>query len=176
VASEADWAGAVLTGGASRRMGRNKSEIEVDGVAMAVRVAQALLDAGAATVGRIGDEVPDLHPGEGPLGGALTALAWSDAPITVVAPCDLVAPDPAAFRSLVDALLAGEHLVAVASPDQPLPLALRAAVAAGLAERFGAGERSLRSALAALPTTTAALPPGALADADTPEELPPGAR
>ena len=86
MASGTAWVGAVLTGGASRRMGRPKADIEVDGVAMAARVADAMVAAGALDVARIGDEVADHHPGEGPLGGVLTALSWSDEPITVVAP------------------------------------------------------------------------------------------
>jgi len=166
----------VLTGGASRRMGRTKADIEVDGVAMADRVGAALARAGALAVARIGDDVPDLHPGAGPLGGVLTALRWSAEQVTVVAPCDLVEPDPASFRLLVDALLAGADLAAVPSRDVPLPLALRAGATTALAGRFAAGERSLRAALRELAVVTVDLPATALADADTPEELPPGAR
>lgn len=176
MASDPGWVGAVLTGGASRRMGRAKADIEVDGIAMATRVADAMVAAGALDVARIGDEIADHHPGEGPLGGVLTALSWSDEPITVVAPCDLVAPSAAAFRALVAALVAGDALAAVAAPDRPLPVALRAAAGVVLAERFAAGERSLRGALGSVAVVTVALPDAAVADADTPEELPPGAR
>jgi molybdopterin-guanine dinucleotide biosynthesis protein A len=158
-------------------MGRDKADIEVEGVAMADRVADAMAEAGALDVARIGDEVPDHHPGEGPLGGVLTALSWSDEQVTVVAPCDLVEPSADAFRSLVAGLLADpEAVAAVPAPDRPLPVALRAAAGVALAERFAAGERSLRAALASLPTTSVDLAAEALADADTPDELPPGAR
>lgn len=157
-------------------MGRPKADIEVDGVAMAARVADAMVDAGALDVARIGDEVVDHHPGEGPLGGVLTALSWSDEQVTVVAPCDLVTPSAAAFRALVAGLLAGDALAAVPAADRPLPVALRAAAGVVLAERFAAGERSLRVALGSLPLVAVALPDAAVADADTLEELPPGAR
>lgn len=166
----------MLTGGSSRRMGRRKADIELDGVAMAERVALALRAAGAVAVARIGDEVPDRHPRQGPLGGVLTALAWSAEAVTVVAPCDLLDPSADAFRWLVDALLGGEALAALAGVDQPLPIALRAAAAVPLQARFDAGERAIRAAVASLPVATASLPPAALADADTPEDLPPGAR
>ncbi len=82
--------GAVLAG-ASRRMGPgiDKALVEVGGVAMARRVADALRAGGAEPVvavggdrsalGRIGlDGVDDRHPGEGPLGGVCTALAAAE--------------------------------------------------------------------------------------------------
>jgi molybdopterin-guanine dinucleotide biosynthesis protein A len=168
----------VLTGGASERMGRDKAAIEVDGVAMADRVAAALAAAGASAVVRVGGpagDVADDHPGEGPLGGVLTALRWAAAEqVLVVAPCDLVSPAPAAFAALVDAL--GGSAAAVPDPDRPLPLALRPAALEPLAAAFGAGERSLRRALAAVAVVAAAVEPAAVADADTADELPPGAR
>lgn len=175
------FVGAVLTGGASRRMGRDKASLPIDGVAMAVRVAAALRDAGAADVVLVGLAVEgeawvaDDHPGEGPLGGILTARRWAgDDAIVVVAPCDLVAPDPAAFAALVDAL--GAATVAVAGPDDPLPLALAPGAAAPVLQAaFAAGERSLRRALVALEPVIAGLPAEAVQGANTTAELPPGA-
>ena len=40
------FAGAVLCGGRSRRMGRDKALIEIGGVPLAMRVASAVRDAG----------------------------------------------------------------------------------------------------------------------------------
>lgn len=171
------WAGAVLTGGASVRMGRDKSAIEIGGAAMADRVVAALRGAGADDVVRIGGpsgDIADDHPGEGPLAGVLAALAWSTASIVVVAPCDLLAPDASAFARL--AASAGDALAAVPALDRPLPIALRAEAAAPLAAAFAAGERSLRRAVAALPVVVVEVPDGALADADEPRDLPPDAR
>jgi len=154
-------------------MGRDKALIEIDGVAMAERVTVALRAAGASSVARIGDEVTDLHPGAGPLGGVITALRWSDEPLTVIAPCDLLAPDPDAFRALASALAGGEALAAVPAVDRPLPLALRRAALEPLAAAFAAGERSLHRALDGVPLVVVELPAVALADADAPEDLPP---
>lgn len=161
-------------------MGRDKAAIEVDGVAMADRVVAALRAAGALEVARIGGplgDVADAHPGEGPLGAVLTALRWSAEQVLVVAPCDLVAPSPSAVAGLVAALLESPAVVAaVPSADEPLPIAMKAVIAEPLGAAFAAGERSLRRALAGLPLAVVELESAATADADTPDELPPGAR
>lgn len=79
------FAGAVLCGGASRRMGRDKALIPVDGRTLAGRVADALDAAGASPVVAVGGDlaalraegltaVPDAMPGAGPLAGIVTAL------------------------------------------------------------------------------------------------------
>jgi molybdopterin-guanine dinucleotide biosynthesis protein A len=85
-------AGAVLAGGASRRMGRDKALIELGGRRLVDRALDALAAVGArdrivvgaapswppeviAAHARAGiRHVADLHPGEGPLGGIATAL------------------------------------------------------------------------------------------------------
>lgn len=187
--ARAPFTGAVLTGGASRRMGVDKATLVVDGVAMAVRVADALRAAGATDVVVIGHRpvdgevhVPDVHPGEGPLGGVLTALAalaaLAHAELLVVAPCDLLAPDPRAFVALVDALTAEpDALVAIAGPGDPLPLALRpGAAVTPLADAFAAGTRSLQGAIAPLDPVVVGLPATATASANQPADLPPTAR
>jgi molybdopterin-guanine dinucleotide biosynthesis protein A len=177
------WSAAVLTGGRSTRMGRDKASLAVDGVPMAQRVVRALEDAGAGAIACIGGApdrleaiglavVPDDHPGEGPLGGAITGLAWSRAAITLVVPCDLVEPRPAAFGALVTALSTSDADVAVPILDgawRALPAAFRASCAPTLSAVFGTGERSLHRAIAAL--ARVAVDTGPLPDADTPEEL-----
>jgi molybdopterin-guanine dinucleotide biosynthesis protein A len=165
-------------------MGRDKAALLVDGVPMAVRVAAALRDAGAGDVVLIGrgvaggdPVVADEHPGEGPLGGVLTALRWAGDRLVVVAPCDLLAPDPVALRRLVDALAgpsASRPVAAVAGTDDPLPLALRPDAAIALEAAFAAGERGLRRALRDLRPVDAELPDRAVAGANTPADLPPG--
>lgn len=80
-------------------MGRDKSLIEVDGVPMVARVATVLagsdcapvvvVGGDAAALGGLGlERIDDLWPGEGPLGGIITALRWTGGPIVVTA-CDL---------------------------------------------------------------------------------------
>ena len=172
----AEWVGAVLTGGASMRMGRDKATIEIDGRTMAARVAAALRLAGAADVacvGGPGGDVPDDDPGAGPLGGVLSAGRWAGRRTLVVAPCDLVDPDPSLFRALAAAVVGGAPAATASSAD-PLPVAVSPAVVDQLRRRFDAGERSVRRALAAVEGVAGL---GlVVVDADTPAELPPGAR
>ncbi len=98
--------GAVLTGGASRRMGRTKALVEVDGTPMASRVADALSAAGCEPVVLYGGDpielapldrpvLPDRYPGEGPLGGILGVLEQFAEPATdvLIVACDLAASD-----------------------------------------------------------------------------------
>ena len=108
------FAGAVLAGGASLRMGRPKAFIEIAGRPMVTNVADALRAAGADPVMVVGGDSarieslrlraePDLHPGEGPLGGIVTALRLSTtAEAVAVLSCDLVVPSACEIRRLAD--------------------------------------------------------------------------
>jgi molybdopterin-guanine dinucleotide biosynthesis protein A len=186
--TELAFAGAVLCGGASTRMGTDKALVEIDGRALARRVADALQAAGADPVVAIGGDVdalralglevvPDAHPGEGPLGGILTALdaLGARAPLVAVLACDLVAPDPDTIRATVSA--AAPEGVDVAAPRvagrRHLHHAVwRTAARPVLAAAFAAGERAPRRAVAAL--TVAAVDGIAaelVADADDPATL-----
>jgi molybdopterin-guanine dinucleotide biosynthesis protein A len=148
--------GAVLCGGASSRMGVDKATLPVDGVAMARRVADALAAAGCSPVSAIGgdpdelsrlglEHIVDQYPGDGPLGGVLTALALQ-APAAVMA-CDLPGLRAETVTSLLDAL--GEHDAAIAFSDRAEPLCAvwsdRAAPV--LRARFQAGERAMHRAI-----------------------------
>jgi molybdopterin-guanine dinucleotide biosynthesis protein A len=187
VNGDTPWSGAVLTGGRSTRMGSDKALLPIDGVAMAVRVARVLRAAGAAEVRCIGgdkgaltalglDVVADEHPGEGPLGALITALSALAHPIVVLAPCDLVAPDPAVASALLAALFdapaADAAIPVVGGVRQPLDGAYRRACLPALLRVFAGGERSVKRALEVLAIIEVTTLVGAgLADADTPEDL-----
>ena len=180
------WTGIILTGGASTRMGRDKAFIEIAGEPMVVRVARELRAAGAGDVICVGGDatqlqahgltvVTDDDPGQGPLGGLLSAFRATDAGEVLVAPCDLLAPRASAFVAIVDALRASDAAAAVPMVNgvaQPLNAAYRAAAYEPLAQEFARGERSVKRALRAIQITIVdAVDPAALADADTPEDL-----
>jgi molybdopterin-guanine dinucleotide biosynthesis protein A len=144
-------------------MGRDKALIEVSGRALACIAADALAAAGADDVCVVGGDagalealglrvVPDGWPGEGPLGGLLTALENAAHDTVVVLACDLPGVTAEAVRALVAALedhdgavpvVAGraQHLVAAWHRDQVL---------GPLRDAFVGGERAIWRACDAL--------------------------
>lgn len=112
IMSTAGFSVAVLIGGDSSRMGSDKATFAVDGVAMANRVARAATEAGAAEVLLVGGTQArakslegtwkkDGWPGEGPLGGVITALKSATNDTVVVLSCDMPFITPAVIQSLV---------------------------------------------------------------------------
>lgn len=182
--------GAVLCGGNSRRMGRDKALVEVDGAPMAARVANALRSAGATAVVAVGgdrdalaalgfDHVPDDHPGDGPLGAVATTLRRvGTRPLVAVLGCDLVDPQPDVVRELVRRLDTGVADVVVPRVDgraQWMHAVWRRRVSGVLADVFASGERSVFGAVHGLDVDFHdAGPTSAFHDADTPEDLPGG--
>lgn len=183
-AAQGALVGAVLCGGASRRMGRDKALLPVDGVPMAARLASTLRLAGCAQVVAIGgaaepladlglDVVADLHPGEGPLGGVISALEqFPDATAVVVVACDLPWLSSESVAAVL-AALAADVLAVVGRTDrvQPLVGAWRPATLPILVARFTSGERRLRAVLEELGVVSVDLPPGELANVNTPDDL-----
>jgi len=180
-------AGAVLTGGASRRMGRDKALLEVGGVAMARRVADVIEACGCRPVVAVGGDasglaaagvvsITDRWPGEGPLGGILTAVGWASArPVTCVL---VVATDLAWLdAATVDALIAHQGRtdvdVVAARSDRLEPLCALwwPSAVATLAGRFAGGERAVHRAITALRCHEVTVAPRALTNVNMPGDL-----
>lgn len=171
-------AGAVLCGGRSTRMGRDKATLAVDGIAMAARVADALRRGGCervvgiggdpAALRRIGLEVvPDRFPGDGPLGGIITALTAlltrsdsrsassdtsspSEIDAVLVTACDLPWLTPATVAAVRRGLQGHADAgvaVAVGNRVEPLCALWRASTLPILADAFDEGERAVHRAL-----------------------------
>lgn len=153
-------AGGVLVGGASRRMGRPKQLIEIDGLTLAERAAAAL----APFVSRVvllgdGPVAPPLShlerfadaPGvKGPLAGLLSALRSSPRSAFVIAACDLPALSADAVRWLVAQRRDGVCAVLPRQADgtaEPL-LAVYEPEALELLEGLARGDRPAPSLLA----------------------------
>ena len=113
--SGAEFTVAILVGGDSSRMGSDKALYEVDGSTMAQRVADAATAAGASELLVIGGSAArakkltgtwkkDLYPGDGPLGGVITALKASSHDSVVVLSCDMPFITDAVITSLIRGL------------------------------------------------------------------------
>ncbi len=102
---------AVLAGGASRRMGRDKASLTMAGESLLHRTARIAGAIGSVVVvGRPRPDgwdltttfIADDRPGEGPLAAIATALAHAAMP-TVALACDLPRLDTAALDWLIEA-------------------------------------------------------------------------
>ncbi|QGG95335.1 molybdenum cofactor guanylyltransferase [Actinomarinicola tropica] len=181
------FSGAVLTGGASRRMGRDKALIDLDGRPLAGRVVGALHEAGATRVICVGGDldalrragleaVADIHPGDGPLAGVLTALGTPGVEeLVAVLATDLLQPDPVAVRRCVDAAVDDVDLVVpvAAGRVQWLHGVWRRSTAGPHVRRaFADGERAVHRAVQGLRVVELdGLAAAATVDADRPEDL-----
>jgi len=177
------FVGAVLAGGQSIRMGRDKALVEVAGVPMASRVAAAMSDAGATEVVIVGGQadlrtgfglrfVPDLFPGEGPLGGILTALRAFRVGLVAIGACDLPHLDAATVETLA-ASIEG-HDVALAYTDRLEPLCGVWRCEVGvvhLQSAFDEGERSIHRAILGLDVVTVNVAARPLTNVNAPGDL-----
>jgi len=176
-------AGAILCGGASTRMGRDKAFVEVDGVAMVVRIATVLRAAGCEPVFAVGgdqgalaalgiDCVDDLFPREGPVGGVITALAACDSPSVLVVACDLAHLTVNTVNALVAAAGAAEVTVAVTDRVQPMCALWTRGALHALRRSFAGGERRLLAVLNQMTTNEVPADPQDLANVNAPGDLP----
>jgi molybdopterin-guanine dinucleotide biosynthesis protein A len=144
-------------------MGRDKALLPFRGSHLAEFVARTVEAAAGAAV-LVGDPtryrefpypvIADLHPGEGPLGGILTALHHTSADWNLVVACDMPGLAPEFLTRLLDtaAEVDADALVPAGPSGIPQPLCAvyhRRALAA-LEQEFGAGQRKVTAALARL--------------------------
>ena len=182
-------AAAVLAGGASQRMGRDKATLAVGGVPLARRVLAAAAGVAGTVVlvAPAGHPARGLHsavvtdPGTGPLAALRAAAAALTAPYVLVLACD----HPDLRTELLQLLVAERREGAAvvcrrAGRLEPLvALYPRAAALAAADACLAGGERSLRQLLARLdlhvleePAWRAADPDGrSFADLDHPADL-----
>lgn len=172
----------ILAGGASRRMGREKAAIVVDGVTLLERAIQAVRKAGAQRIAVVGlaatsairtDSlpgfvrlVPDTQVGLGPLSGIIAGLTFlrdqrqhgDDDRACIVVACDHPELDPTELGDLAARLSMEQTDTLVVLPvtegqRQPLHAAYRLRAVEPLEKAFREGERSLLRVLEALAQT-----------------------
>ena len=143
-----------MTGGRSTRMGRDKALVAVGEIPMALRVARAMLEAGAtetffvggdaATLGSLALRViADPTPHEGPLAGIIGALREAGEKVVVVTACDMPWIRPEHVSALVDSLHDFDVVMSACEGQvQPLHAAWKRASLDELVAAFHSGERS----------------------------------
>lgn len=153
-------AGYVLTGGRSSRMGRDKALLPFRGGTLGGAVARAVAAAAgsAVLVGNpaLGETlgypaIPDLYPGEGPLGGILTALGHTMADWNLIVACDMPGLSGGFLAGLLDAAeRAGAGVLMPAGPcglPEPLCAVYHGSVRPAIGAAFRRGIRKVAAAL-----------------------------
>ncbi len=125
-----DFAGLVLAGGQSSRMGRDKAGLSLNGISLLDHAVETLRDAGAHPVLVSGNHpghqcIPDKYPGRGPLGGLASVISGRPTlagSLLVVIPVDAPGLAAADLRRLAAGIedAAGAHF-----EGHPLPMAVR---------------------------------------------------
>lgn len=120
----------ILAGGASRRMGTDKSQLRIDGKTFTERIAETLLKVTdkVTIVGRTLDDsalptVPDVYPQWGALGGLHAALSACDREWAIVVACDLPFVTSELFLHLASLRMDHDAVVPLQQDGRPQPLA-----------------------------------------------------
>jgi len=173
--------GAVLAGGAGRRMGRRKDSLPLpDGRTMLAAVAAALAET-CRDVVVVGDaetvmtRIEDLRPGQGPLGGIEALLASDLDSDYLVCPCDLPLVTAALLRRLtvVTGAVATVFHVDGEPAFWPLPARISAEALFLVRGHLDGGRRAVHDLVRALDPAVIALPRDearALANVNTPSD------
>jgi molybdopterin-guanine dinucleotide biosynthesis protein A len=169
-------------------MGTDKAFVEVGSRPMVRRVVDALVEAGCSEVTAVGgdrarllalglDVVDDRWPGEGPLGGLVTAIEVASsrgADVVLVAGCDLPFLTGRSLADLVTSARGPDIDVALAHSgrDEPLCAAWRVASCGPVLQRaFGTGERAVHRAMAPLRLRRVAVDGSELHNVNRPDDL-----
>lgn len=140
----------ILTGGQSRRMGRDKALLPLDGEAMSLRLAErfsalapvyfSVDRAGRFPLGDYG-ELVDVYAGQGPLNGIVSAFRETDAAYALLMATDMPKASPAAAVRLVESI--GAHDACLYGNEPLFALYHRRCLAAAEA-CLAAGQNAMR--------------------------------
>jgi molybdopterin-guanine dinucleotide biosynthesis protein A len=119
----------ILAGGASRRMGTDKSQLLIERQTFADRIAETLSQI-AESVALVGGQassslsmVADVYPQWGALGGLHAALSACKSEWAIVVACDLPFVTAELFSFLAERRLDHDAVVPVQQDSRPQPLA-----------------------------------------------------
>lgn len=157
MSSAATYAAAVLAGGASTRMGRDKALIEMEGTSLIERQLRLLASLRPAELWLSGRyllsgmpagirTVPDRVAGQGPLGGLDAVLSSMGAAQVLVIAVDMPCLSEPFLRALLDARIDGKGIVPLAADGlEPLAAVYPSAVLPVVERRLTEGLLSLRA-------------------------------
>jgi molybdopterin-guanine dinucleotide biosynthesis protein A len=137
-------------------MGRDKALLPYHGSTLSACIAHEVAEAAgtAVLVGNPGIGIPDLYPGEGPLGGILTALAHTRADWNLIVACDMPFVAAPFLKTLLDAARGSDaDAVVPRGPSgliEPLCAVYHRRAGAAIQARFDAGTRKIATALEGL--------------------------
>ena len=149
---------ALLVGGESRRMGRNKAQLLADGETFQARIAaqlsmfpERLLSVGGRAVSLPGFvSVPDRYPACGPLGGIHAVLSFCRSDALLVVSCDIPMFPEALGRFLAEVMSEGDDAVIPVTRDgreHPVCGVYRRTVLPKIQEQLEAGDYRMREFL-----------------------------
>lgn len=171
----------ILAGGASRRMGSDKALLLWRGKPLLQHTAELLQQsAGNCTIvapaGRYESYgypiLVDQWPGEGPLGGILTALEQSTTDCNLIVAVDMPDLQAALLTALLDAARASGRTVVPSHPGgiEPLCAVYQRAALPGLRSFFERGGRRVKDALREIETEPFYVEMEILTSVNTPEQ------
>ena len=172
------FSAAVLAGGRSRRMGRDKAWIEVDGEPMVVRIVRRLEQTSddvfvvAKDVSRFEASglraVADATDEQTPLAGIAAALRDPHHDLVFVCACDMPDVDPDLVRSLAERCVGVDAVVPVRDGVlQPMHAVWTRSASDVVDAALAAGERAPKRVLQQLRTLEVPLESASLDDRDT---------
>ena len=172
--------GAVLAGGAGRRMGQRKDSLPLpDGRTMLAAVAAAVGEVCSRVV-VVGDadtnlrRIEDLRSGQGPLGGIEALLADGDDTEYLVCPCDLPLVTPSLLRRLTGHRGMATVFQVEGEPDfWPMPVRMSATALDAVRAHLDGGRRAVHDLVRALEPEVIAVSreeAAALANVNTPDD------
>lgn len=174
----------VLVGGKSSRFGRDKLREPLHDGVLAQRPINALRSVFGPRVMLVGDcdpsllpladgVIPDLHPGVGPIGGVISALACVNSPVFVAAG-DMPNMDAATIHALLAAFASNPAALAVFAGDpapHPTLAIYRAESLPILREKLARHQRALHSALPADRVVLVPCDPRALSNVNSQSDM-----
>lgn len=171
----------VLCGGRSKRMGRDKALIEIDGVPLFRRVAQRLEPLGEiilapGTPGRLGTtgyaEIADDPADIGPLGGLVAGLTAASTELVAAVAVDMPLCDPSVLNQLSEMLEGRDAAVPISGGRlQPLHAVYSTKCAAVLRDAAARGIHSVGRAVETLDAITPTIEGGFATNLNFPQDL-----